>query len=170
MRRAVKPRASRSDTWGMFAPVRFAGVGASSVGGGFETDNDDGFGMSAGKPKSKPTSMPSLRIEELKPGLILQAAVCNLDRQLLLGAGAVISERHIRLFQTWGILEVEVRANEMPPDDCQAPVDPQAAERADREVCQMLVHQVMDSPLLRELRRILAARKLRAKKFRGATA
>ena len=113
--------------------------------------------------------MPSLRIEELKPGMILDAAVCNLDRHLLLGAGAVISDRHIRLFQTWGILEVEVRAAEAPPTDGPAPFDPQAGERADREVCQVLVHQVMDSPLMREMRRILVARKLREKKFREAT-
>ena len=114
--------------------------------------------------------MPSLRIEELKPGMILHAPVCNLDRQLLLGAGAVVSERHVRLFQTWGIAAVEVRAAEMPAIAGEAPLDPQAAERADRDVCQVLVHQVMDSPLLRELRRILVERKLREKKSRGATA
>ena len=136
--------------------------------GGFETDNDEA--TRSRKHEGKTTSMPSLRIEELKPGMILHAAVCNLDRQLLLGAGAVISARHIRLFQTWGVLEVEVRANELPPPNREVSVDPQAAESADREVCQVLVHQVMDSPLLRELRRILVARKLREKKFRGATA
>lgn len=96
--------------------------------------------------------------------MILQAPVCNLDRQLLLGAGAVIGERHIRLFQIWGILEVAVRDAESAPAASAGPVDPGAAELADRAVCQVLVHQTIDSPVMLEIRRLLVARKLRGRK------
>ena len=93
--------------------------------------------------------------------MILKAPVCNLDRQLLLGAGAVIGERHIRLFQSWGVLEVAVRDAECAPAASAGPVDPGAAELADREVCQVLVHQAINSPLMAEVRRLLVGRKLR---------
>lgn len=112
--------------------------------------------------------MPALPVDDLKPGMILQAPVCNLDRQLLLGAGAVIGERHIRLFQSWGILEVSVRDAESAPTASAGPVDPGAAERADREVCQVLGHQTIDSPLMLEVRRVLVARKLHERHFREA--
>lgn len=102
--------------------------------------------------------------------MILQAPVCNLDRQLLLGAGAVIGERHIRLFQSWGIVEVTVRDAETAAAAAAGagPVDPGAAELADREVCQVLSHQMIDSPLMLEVRRLLVARKLHKRHFREA--
>lgn len=108
--------------------------------------------------------MPALPVDDLKPGMILKAPVCNLDRQLLLGAGAVIGERHIRLFQSWGILEVAVRDAESPPVASVGPADPGAAEQADHEVGQILVHQTLDSPVMLEVRRLLVARKLRGRK------
>lgn len=112
--------------------------------------------------------MPSIAVEELEPGMILKGPVCNLDRQLLLGAGAVIAERHIRLFQSWGITAVEVRAAEAPVVDGPAAEDPGAVAAADRDVCQILVHQMMDFPVVQELRRVLVARKLRGGKLRKA--
>jgi hypothetical protein len=51
-----------------------------------------------------------LAIEELKPGMVLKEAVRNHQDQLLLEAGRKITERTIRVFKSWGIRRVAVRA------------------------------------------------------------
>ena len=64
--------------------------------------------------------MPKLKLEQLKPGMVVAAAVKNLDDMLLAPAGCELTERHINILETWGIVEVEVEAAEA----AQAPIDP----------------------------------------------
>jgi hypothetical protein len=64
--------------------------------------------------------MPKLKLEQLKPGMIVAVAVKNLDDMLLAPAGCELSERHISILETWGITEIEVETGAEAP----APVDP----------------------------------------------
>jgi len=64
--------------------------------------------------------MPKLKLEQLKPGMIVAAAVKNLDDMLLAPAGCELTERHINILETWGIGEVDVQADE----EAKGPVDP----------------------------------------------
>jgi len=64
--------------------------------------------------------MPKLKLEQLKPGMVVAVAVKNMDEMLLAPAGCELTERHISILETWGITEVAVEASE----ETQAPVDP----------------------------------------------
>lgn len=64
--------------------------------------------------------MPKLKLEQLKPGMVVAVAVKNMDDMLLAPSGCELTERHISILETWGITEVEVEASE----ETQAPVDP----------------------------------------------
>jgi hypothetical protein len=112
--------------------------------------------------------MPLICIAEVKPGMVLQAPVYNLERQLLLGAGAVISERHVRVFQTWGVREVDVRRAESVEPVKSAPRAACDEASVVQEVARVLVNQMADSPIMVEIRRLLVARKMRARTLRGA--
>ena len=53
--------------------------------------------------------MGRIAVSVLKPGMILDGSVLNSRRQCLAEAGTVLDARKISLFQSWGIVEVEVR-------------------------------------------------------------
>jgi hypothetical protein len=64
--------------------------------------------------------MPKLKLEQLKPGMVVAVSVKNMDDMLLAPSGCELSERHINILETWGIVEVEVEAAE----EAEGPVDP----------------------------------------------
>ena len=55
--------------------------------------------------------MINLNIDDLKPGMILARPVRNHQGVLLLDAGARISKKNIRIFKSWGVLEVSIKGN-----------------------------------------------------------
>ena len=50
-----------------------------------------------------------VNIEDLKPGMILAEPVYNHQELLLLGAGAKITKKNIRIFKSWGINQISVK-------------------------------------------------------------
>ena len=52
--------------------------------------------------------MIRVNIVDLKPGMVLAQAVQNQQGVLLLDAGAKISKKNIRIFKSWGVIEVAV--------------------------------------------------------------
>lgn len=52
--------------------------------------------------------MATLRLENVQPGQLLRKSVRDLSGRLLLGQGEPIQLKHIRIFRTWGVTEVEV--------------------------------------------------------------
>jgi hypothetical protein len=55
--------------------------------------------------------MINVSLDNLKPGMILAQPVRNHQGVLLLEAGARISKKNIRIFKSWGILEVSIKGN-----------------------------------------------------------
>ena len=49
-----------------------------------------------------------VKIEDLKPGMVLAKSVQNHQGVLLLDAGTRISKKNIRIFKSWGVLEFSV--------------------------------------------------------------
>ena len=54
--------------------------------------------------------MINLNIEDVKPGMILARPVRNHQGVLLLEADARISKKNIRIFKSWGVLEVPIKS------------------------------------------------------------
>jgi hypothetical protein len=63
-----------------------------------------------------------VKLADIVPGMILTKPATNHQGQVLLPAGAEIAEKHLRIFKTWGIREIEVDAPD--EDDAPGPVDP----------------------------------------------
>ena len=53
--------------------------------------------------------MITLNIDDIKHGMILAHPVRNHQGVLLLEAGARVSKKNIRIFKSWGVLEVSVK-------------------------------------------------------------
>ena len=47
-------------------------------------------------------------IADLKPGMVLSQSVRNYQGVLLLGAGTKITKKNIRIFKSWGVIDVSV--------------------------------------------------------------
>ena len=49
-----------------------------------------------------------LDVADTEPGMVLARPATNPQGQVLLKAGTEITPKHIRIFQSWGVTEVEV--------------------------------------------------------------
>ena len=100
--------------------------------------------------------MGRVAITALKPGMILDSGVYNHHRQCLAKAGAVIDEREIRVFQTWGVVEVDVQGEETPSLEeintrmAASPVLQQLSDKIDDRF-----YGASDHPILLELKRVI---------------
>ena len=109
--------------------------------------------------------MALLTIDDLKPGMVLAAAVRNHQDQLLLEAGRKVLAKHIQVFKAWGVRRVDVKPG---PDAApggtpdRTPVD-EALERRFADVA--------DDPLMAAIMhaagRQLAARRPKSKARNG---
>jgi hypothetical protein len=61
--------------------------------------------------------MIRVNIVDLKPGMVLAQSVRNPQDVLLLDAGTKITKKNIRIFKSWGVIEVSVKGelNELTP-------------------------------------------------------
>lgn len=65
---------------------------------------------SAGYPNlPESDTMPILNLEEVKPGMTLAKAVHTHPERPLLEAGRRLTEKHLRIFKSWGVATVEVK-------------------------------------------------------------
>ena len=55
--------------------------------------------------------MIRVKIEDLKPGMVLAKSVQNHQGVLLLEAGTRISKKNIRIFKSWGVPEFSVKGD-----------------------------------------------------------
>jgi hypothetical protein len=92
------------------------------------------------------------RIKQILPGMVLNAAVHDKSGRLLLGKGVSITNKHLMVFMTWGVSEVDAdlpvttsvseEANEGEKSD-EAPVPP--------KVGLLFSHVDRGHPLMEEL-------------------
>jgi hypothetical protein len=55
---------------------------------------------------------PAIPVDDLEPGMILDEDVHDAQGRLLMPKGTVLTDRHLRAFQLWGILAVGIRGPE----------------------------------------------------------
>ncbi|MBF0625474.1 MAG: hypothetical protein HQL82_11790 [Magnetococcales bacterium] len=69
--------------------------------------------------------MPNLPIAQISPGMIVDSDVRDLSGRLLLGKGQEVTAKHLLIFKTWGVAEIDVRA--AAPKATPVPTAPPAA-------------------------------------------
>jgi len=90
---------------------------------------------------------------ELKPGMVLEEDVSGAGGKLLLPAGAVLGENHLRILNIWGVTEAEVR-----PDSVgeASPRNPAHAVLASAHADALFAHADMDVAPMAALKRACA--------------
>jgi len=90
---------------------------------------------------------------ELKPGMVLDQNVSGAGGKLLLPAGAVLDENHLRILNIWGVTEAEVRPDSVGPA---APRNPMHAALASAHADALFAHADMSVAPMAELKRACA--------------
>ncbi|HEX9078810.1 MAG TPA: hypothetical protein VF795_04410 [Desulfuromonadaceae bacterium] len=107
--------------------------------------------------------MAIIPIDSLSAGMLLKSDVCDRSGRLLLPAGGELTDRHLKIFRTWGVLEADIEdgdALEAPQELAGADVDPVRLAAAEEEVRRRFRLNDPEHPAIRELMRLCIARKV----------
>lgn len=100
--------------------------------------------------------MGVVSLEAIKPGMILSEAVRDRNGRVLLAEGALVTERHLRIFRMWGIAAASIEGEEAPVPAPGAPeIDPELIQKINKEVADLFCNNDPAHPLLRELIRLV---------------
>jgi hypothetical protein len=103
-----------------------------------------------------------ITLDNLTTGMVLDADVHDRSGRLLLGVGSELSQKHLVIFRTWGVTEVNiVGAGEidglaaLPPD-----VSPEDLERAKHSLEPIFRLAGTEHPVMKEIFQLAALRKV----------
>lgn len=106
--------------------------------------------------------MGLVTLDNLEIGMVLASDVLDRNGRMLLGAGAELNQKHLTIFRTWGVAEVDIagidfvdNASPLPAD-----IDPAALAAAEETLLPHFRHSGTEHPALRELLRLAAIRKV----------
>ncbi|MEJ2163886.1 MAG: hypothetical protein P8X90_00055 [Desulfobacterales bacterium] len=91
--------------------------------------------------------MINLKIDDLKPGMILDKPVRNRQGVLLLEAGARITTKNIRIFKSWGVQEVAVTGDRSDSKGADKDAAIQREEAIDKQLKERFSN-VLDDPVM----------------------
>ena len=107
--------------------------------------------------------MAIVPIEGLAAGMLLKSDVCDRSGRMLLPAGGELTDRHLKIFRTWGVLEADIEDGgslETAQALTNADVDPVRLAAAEEAVTRIFRLNNPEHPAIRELMRICIARKV----------
>jgi hypothetical protein len=55
--------------------------------------------------------MPLLELNEITPGMTPEQPVKNLQGQILVQKGVPLTEKHLKIFKTWGVDSIEIQGS-----------------------------------------------------------
>ena len=108
--------------------------------------------------------MARMSLDSLAPGMKLSKPVLNLHGVLLLQSGEVLTPRHMTLFKTWGIREVDVvRQDGVEPEAEEGFIVPAEIVAAiEKELTRRFRRvDVQKDPMMAEIHRIVGRRMIR---------
>ncbi|MFQ5444435.1 MAG: hypothetical protein ACE5EK_07455 [Nitrospinales bacterium] len=100
--------------------------------------------------------MAKIRLEHLKPGMLLAQDASTLKGNVIVSKGTKLTASHIKVLKTWGIPEAAVENEGVPFPDAEATasVDPQQRAAAEKEIDLRFAVSNQDHPAIQELRRL----------------
>ena len=94
--------------------------------------------------------MITLNIGDIKPGMILAHPVRNHQGVLLLEAGTRVTKKNIRIFKSWGVLDVTIKGNVAATQDRIKDTDLRVTESIEKELKEKFC-DVLDDPVMVEI-------------------
>ncbi|MHB8123042.1 MAG: hypothetical protein ACYDG4_12900 [Desulfuromonadaceae bacterium] len=106
--------------------------------------------------------MGKVAIENIETGMVLAGDVHDRTGRMLLGAGAELTQKHLVIFRTWGVLEADIvgQGDDEAASQIPADVDPVELAAAEQELAHLFQHTNRTHPAIAELMRLAALRKV----------
>lgn len=101
-------------------------------------------------------------LDNIEVGMVLASDVLDRNGRMLLGAGAELNQKHLTIFRTWGVAEVDIAGIDYANNESPLPaeIDPADLVVAEQELQPHFKHCGTEHPALRELLRLAAIRRL----------
>jgi hypothetical protein len=106
--------------------------------------------------------MANIDIAHLQPGMIVNSDVITNLGRLLLPAGTEITGKHLHVFRTWGITEVDIQSDteqEITAADT-AQIDPVLLQEVETELNELFRHTDREHPFIKKLYSVCITRKV----------
>jgi len=106
--------------------------------------------------------MSMVSLDKLEPGMVLATNVIDKSGRMLLGEGAELEAKHLFIFRTWGIIEVDIvgvdgaDTDSLPDDITQEELDD-----AKKALLPLYSHADIEHPAICELFRLAVLRKVK---------
>lgn len=109
--------------------------------------------------------MAIIKLENLKAGMELASDVKDLTGRTLLKASAKISEKHLTIFKSWGVTEVDVQGvkKEDVEDNIGKELNQELLAKVEAEVIDLFRHTDRSHPAVKELFNLCILRKAKSK-------
>lgn len=107
--------------------------------------------------------MAIIPIDNLAAGMVLKSNVCDRSGRMLLPSGGELTDRHLKIFRTWGVLEADIEGDdgvETTQDFIIEDVDPGSLAEAEEQVRCIFRHNEQEHPAIKELMRLCITRKV----------
>jgi len=107
--------------------------------------------------------MGTIPTDNLIPGMVLASDVRDRSGRLLLKGGTELSDRHLYIMRTWGILEAEVAGVEEDPESPEFAnvIAPELWAAIEEESTPLFRHADLAHPAMKELLRMRIMKKAR---------
>lgn len=94
--------------------------------------------------------MAKVLLENIQTGMELASDVVDRQGRTLLKSGVELTEKHLRIFNTWGVLEADIKG-EIETTDTQKEYPPELVEQADQFVTTHFKHNDLNHPVIKKL-------------------
>lgn len=103
----------------------------------------------------------AVSIENIETGMVLASDVRDRSGRMLLVAGAELTQKHLVIFRTWGVLEADIAGHgDDVADQTPADVDPIQLAAAEGMLIPLFRHTNRGHPAIMELMRLAARKKV----------
>jgi HD-like signal output (HDOD) protein len=105
--------------------------------------------------------MATIAVEQIEPGMVLAADLKDRSGRFLLSKGVKISEKHLKIIKTWGVVEADIDGitEEDINEKQTADIDPLILEAAQRVERNRFIHADLDHKAVRHLFTICVRRR-----------
>ena len=94
--------------------------------------------------------MAKVLLDNVEIGMELSADVIDRQGRVLLKEGIVLTEKHLRIFNTWGVLEIEI-AGDLEQEETKKDYPPELIEEAKLSVATHFQHNDANHPVIKNL-------------------
>lgn len=105
--------------------------------------------------------MAIINLDYIKPGMVLNSDVKDINGRLLMTTGTELTEKHLHILKAWGITEVDIKGmtDEDVEEIIKKDVDPFILEQAENELNKIFIYTDRTHPAIKEIFRFCAIRK-----------